>query len=106
MRISKYVWIAVLVVGACAIAAFAQEEGGPPPGDPPHPHHRPPPLPLIGTLDANHDRVIDSNEIASAPAALLSLDKNQDGKLTPDEYLPPRPAGTSGGQAQDHRPQP
>src|ERR1051326_8143206 len=106
MKISKYIWIAVLVVGACAVAVFSQEEGGPPPGDSPRPHHRPPPLPLVGTLDANHDRVIDSNEIANAPTALLTLAKHQDGNLTPDESLPPRPVGTSGGQAQDRRPPP
>jgi Ca2+-binding EF-hand superfamily protein len=42
-------------------------------------------------LDTNHDGIIDSNEIANASAALLTLDKNGDGKLTPDEYLPPLP---------------
>jgi serine/threonine protein kinase len=42
---------------------------------------------LIGALDANHDRVIDANEIANAAASLKSLDRNHDGKLEPDEYL-------------------
>ena len=56
------------------------------------PGHRPPPLPLILALDANHDGVIESNEIANASAALLTLDKNGDGQLTKDEYLPPLPA--------------
>jgi len=37
--------------------------------------------------------VIDANEIANAPAALKTLDKNGDGQLTPDEYLGPRPPG-------------
>ena len=49
-------------------------------------------LPIVLALDANHDRVIDSNEIANASSALLTLDKNGDGKLTADEYLPPVPA--------------
>ena len=60
------------------------------PGGPGGPHHRPPP-PLIGALDANHDGVIDATEIANASAALLTLDKNGDGKLTIDELIPPPP---------------
>ena len=51
---------------------------------------RVPPLPLLRVLDANHDGVIDAKEIDNAKQALLKLDKNKDGKLTPDEYLPPR----------------
>jgi hypothetical protein len=42
-------------------------------------------------LDANGDGVIDEVEIANAPAALRSLDKNNDGKLTMEELRPPRP---------------
>jgi hypothetical protein len=61
--------------------------------------HRPPP-PIIATLDANHDGVIDADEIANASAALLKLDKNGDGKLTPDELRPPRPMD---GDAPDHQ---
>ena len=53
--------------------------------------HRPPPLPIVTALDANHDGIIDSNEIANASAELLTLDKNGDGQLTADEYLPPLP---------------
>jgi len=54
--------------------------------------HRPPP-PIIGALDANHDGVIDETEIANASAALRTLDKNGDGKLTMDELFPPPPRG-------------
>jgi hypothetical protein len=51
-----------------------------------------PPRPQIETaLDANNDGNIDAAEIANAPAALLKLDKNGDGKLSPDEYRPPHP---------------
>jgi len=86
----------LLVLGTIALVAQAQDNGGPPngnhPNGPPPRGHRPPPLPLVLALDANHDGVIDSNEIANASAALLTLDKNGDGKLTPDEYLPPLPA--------------
>ena len=38
-----------------------------------------------------HDGVIDSNEIANASAELLTLDKNGDGVLTTNEYLPTPP---------------
>jgi EF hand len=72
------------------------------PAGPGGPRHRPPP-PLIGALDANHDGVIDATEIANASAALLTLDKNGDGKLTIDELIPPPPPW---GQGPDHPPGP
>jgi Ca2+-binding EF-hand superfamily protein len=50
--------------------------------------HRIPALPIITALDANGDGVIDAREIANAGAALKTLDKNGDGKLTRDEFLP------------------
>lgn len=53
-----------------------------------------PPLPgqpLVRVLDADHDGVISAGEIEKAPDALKSLDKNEDGKLTPNEFLSPRP---------------
>jgi hypothetical protein len=54
-----------------------------------------PPAPLIFTaLDANHDKIISADEIAKSAAALKTLDKNADSKLTPDEYKPPRPGGS------------
>ena len=56
-----------------------------------------PPTPLIvSALDTNHDGVIDANEIANAPAALKTLDKRGDGRLTPDEYIGPCPANAGG----------
>jgi hypothetical protein len=76
------------------------DDQGPPPGDGPPPGqgrggHRPPP-PLIAVLDANHDGIIDADEIANASAALKTLDKNGDGRLTPDEYMPPMPPRRDG----------
>ena len=66
--------------------------GGPPgPGGPRR--HRPPPVAVIGALDANHDGVIDADEIANASEALKKLDKNGDGQLTPDEFMGPPPFG-------------
>jgi hypothetical protein len=92
--------LALLSVAIGVFPAYGQDygppnggpNGGGPNGDgPPRHHHRPPPLPLLLALDTNHDGIIDSNEIANASAELLKLDKNGDGQLTPDEYLPPRP---------------
>ena len=50
-----------------------------------------PPL-VVATLDANHDGIIDAAEINNASAALKSLDKSADGKLTAGELRRPRPA--------------
>jgi hypothetical protein len=80
--------LTLLALGASALVASAQDDGARPPMH----GHRPPPLPLVTALDTNHDGVIDSNEIATASAALKTLDKNGDGQLTADEYLPPLPA--------------
>jgi hypothetical protein len=74
-----------------AINLNAQDGPRPPRGDGP----RPPLPPLVVALDVNHDGVIDTAELNAAPEALRSLDKNNDGKLTPDELRPagPKPAG-------------
>jgi len=82
----------------------ANQQGGPsggPQGG--HPH---PPLPIMQSLDANHDGVVDATEIANASAALKTLDKNGDGKLTRDEFLPPRPNGPPGNEQGGQRPPP
>jgi len=55
--------------------------------------HRPPPCPVVGALDANHDHVISADEIQNAAQALKALDRNGDGKLTPDEFAPRPPQG-------------
>ena len=44
--------------------------------------------PVLAVLDADHDGVISSSEIKRAPAALWTLDKNIDGRLTIEELLP------------------
>lgn len=46
--------------------------------------------PVLAALDADHDGKISAGEVANAPAALGTLDQNQDGKLTPEEILPKR----------------
>jgi hypothetical protein len=60
--------------------------GGPPAG-------RPPRQPIVSALDASGDGEIDASEIAKASDALRKLDANGDGRLSPDEYRPPRPDG-------------
>jgi hypothetical protein len=55
--------------------------------------HRPPPCPVVEALDANRDRVISADEIQNAAQALKALDRNGDGKLTPDEFAPRPPQG-------------
>ncbi|HXU79682.1 MAG TPA: EF-hand domain-containing protein [Methylomirabilota bacterium] len=70
--------------------------GGPGPGGPGGEGRRMPVPPLFATLDANHDGVIDEQEIADASSSLKKLDKNGDGKLTMDELRPPRPDGERG----------
>jgi len=67
----------------------------PPPPDGPTgpgmPGHRPPPPPVLVVIDANHDGVIDADEIANASKALLQLDENGDGQLDREELRPPLP---------------
>jgi hypothetical protein len=53
---------------------------------------RGPPKPaIILVLDANDDRVLSGDEIQNATAALLTLDKDGDGTLTPQELMPNMP---------------
>ncbi|MEZ5327944.1 MAG: hypothetical protein R3F19_23100 [Verrucomicrobiales bacterium] len=47
-----------------------------------------PVFPLLGALDANHDRTIASDEIDNAPAAIRALDKDGDGSVTVEELHP------------------
>ncbi len=84
------------LLGLGTVGVFAQDDDGRHPGGPGGPGQRPVP-PLVAALDANHDGVIDETEIANASAALKTLDKNGDGKLTMDELRPPRPEGGPNG---------
>jgi Ca2+-binding EF-hand superfamily protein len=49
---------------------------------PKHPHP-----PILEALDTDGDGVISAAELANASASLAKLDKNGDGKLTPDEFM-------------------
>lgn len=86
--------LADLRPGRPAGAPQGAPEGAPEGGPEGRPAHVPP---LVGTLDANHDGVLDATEIANASAALLSLDANKDGQLTMEEIRPARPEGGRNG---------
>lgn len=94
----------LLALGTTALVAQPMGNGGSPNNNgrngPPMRGQRPPVPAIVRALDANHDGVIDETEIANASAALKSLDKNGDGKLTPNEFMgprPPRPGGQGKG---------
>ena len=100
-----------LTLGGTLILALAQDyntyntaPGGPEDGN--GFHHRPPPNLIFEALDANHDGVIDANEIANAPAALRKLDKNGDGQITWEEIRPPLPPYAENGPGADGHPPP
>ena len=83
---------------AAALVAQPADNDMPPPNGPKGEHGRRPPPPVMAVLDANHDGILSAEEIANASKALLTLDKNGDGQLTPDELHPPRPSGDRGPQ--------
>lgn len=91
----KIVSTVVLAFAVSALSAFGQDAAPAQPNTPGKAGHerKHPVPPIIAALDANHDGVIDAQEIANAPAALKTLDKNGDGKLTRDEIRPQRPDG-------------
>jgi hypothetical protein len=112
MKTNMKTMMTVLALGASAFIVSAQDNYDSPPGGrgpggpggpagPGGPGRQPPPAPpIVAALDANHDGVIDAQEIANASAALKSLDRNGDGKLAPDEFMgprPPRPGGPGRG---------
>lgn len=124
---NKKALILTLAVALPASLTFAQRPGGGPPpggippGPPPRegggdrpPRNRPPrdggdkerpdkpPVPpLIHTLDGDHDGIISADEIKAAPDSLKALDKNKDGKLTPNEFTIQRPDGPPPGASDD-----
>src|SRR5215467_3512626 len=99
MKMHVRILVAALAIAGSAAYLIAQDAGDQAPGrpGPGGPGGRRPVPPIIAALDANHDGVIDSQEIDNAPAALRKLDKNGDGNLTMDELMPPPPNGRGPG---------
>ena len=105
-----------LALALAALTVGAQEPGAPPPADlgphgqeargagGPGGERRHPIPPIMAALDLNGNGIIEAEEIAKAVDSLKTLDKNGDGKLTPDEIMPPRPHGGPGGEAHPQRP--
>lgn len=82
--------------------ARAGGQGGPPPFG--GADGRPPGPPIITALDGNGDGEIDTAEINAAAAALRRLDRNGDGKLTPEEWRPTGPRGGPPGEGSPRGP--
>ena len=64
-------------------------------------------MPIIVALDTDRNGEISEDEINNAAKALRTLDKNEDGKLTPDELRPnfgPGGPGPQGGPRGERRP--
>jgi Ca2+-binding EF-hand superfamily protein len=72
---------ALLALGLAGALGVAQERGRRGGG-------MPRPTVLWNALDTDHDGVLSAAEMAAAPAALRTLDKNGDGRLTLDEVRP------------------
>lgn len=108
MKTTAKAAIAALILGTSAWAIVAQNNQAPEDGQGgPGGRMRRPPMPaVVRALDANHDGVVDADEIANASAALKTLDKDGDGKLTMRELMGPRPQGMRrpprGGQGPDN----
>lgn len=50
-----------------------------------------PGFPIVRVLDADKDRAISASELATASAAILTLDTNNDGTVSREELRPGRP---------------
>src|SRR3989442_386723 len=98
MKQQKTLALTALALSAFAWTATAQAPGGPQGGGQGGP---PPPPPILTALDANHDGVIDTDEIAKAADSLKTLDQSGEGKLTMAEWMPQPPPeqGQGAGQA-------
>src|SRR5688500_4174231 len=83
MKIQSTAAIFAVALATTLVSANAQET------DRPEGRQRPV-HPIVAALDTNKDGVLDDKEIAAAPTALKTLDKDSDGKLTREEMTPVR----------------
>jgi hypothetical protein len=119
----KHLTAVALALGLSGLGALAQQDDGPPQGPPPDganqgpPDGMPPqggprrgfrrPPPIIAVLDTNRDGIIDADEIANAPTALKTLDRDGKGYLTMMDVMGPPPRrGGMGMQGQGFGPGP
>ena len=66
----------------------------------------PSPRLVLQALDTDGDGTLSADEIQRATDSLLKLDRNHDGRLTPDEYLPRQPtAQITDSVMQPHQPE-
>jgi hypothetical protein len=95
----------ILALGAITLLPAQQPPNGGGPHGGPNGEHRPPmpppPSPLIHILDTDDDGILSAAEIKNAPQALLTLDKNKDGQLSPKELCPPPPKPPQGEKPDD-----
>lgn len=70
-----------LLCTAALLAPFACSAALAQPGQPPR-------RLVLQMLDVNADGTLQEDEIQAASTSLLKLDRNHDGQITPDEYLP------------------
>lgn len=103
--------LSIALLAGIANAREPQQPGG---------HHPPPPVPpILAIFDTDRDGVISHDEIDDASDALAKLDRNNDGEITREELMPPRPergkppkdgkrpeGGRPPGPPQGHRPPP
>jgi hypothetical protein len=83
----KIFTISIILLTTITCMAYAQDAAGTLPGAGTG-RQKPP---IFTAIDSNLDGSLSSTEISRASASLKTLDKNGDGKLTPDEYKPPKP---------------
>ncbi len=92
LRIAVLAAIAVAAVSYMVVAQRAPLDRGP---------NRPPQHPVVAALDVDGNGEVSAAEIAGAPKALATLDKNKDGKLTGDELGSRRRGGPRPGTSSD-----
>jgi Ca2+-binding EF-hand superfamily protein len=81
-----------------------RSEGAPPRRPEGAPGAPPPGGGLFGTLDTDHNGELSTAEIVAAGSTLLKLDRNGDGKLTPDEVFGGQAGGRPPGRPGERRP--